>query len=109
MATLELIMFDADWCGVCKKWKRDVLPGYRETDLGAVIAFGSFDMKEQNSPLFDIKEKIREVPVFVLFQSGIEVARFTGYKDAETFWRELGKVAGPHVARYTRPQRAAAR
>jgi len=86
---LELVYFDADWCAPCRKFKKEVLPGWKESELGARIELRMAEMKDQTRLGIGFAEKIVEVPVFVLVENGVEVGRVVGYTTARKFWAEL--------------------
>lgn len=94
---LELIVFDADWCAPCRKFKKEVLPEYKRSELGAQIPMRLEEMRDQAKLGIELAEKVVEVPMFVLVSDGVEVARFAGYSTAPKFWAELRENAEPHM------------
>ena len=96
-SALELIVFDADWCAPCRKFKKEVLPEYRQSELGAQIPLQLKEMRDQGKLGVELAEKVNEVPLFVLVDKGVEVARFAGYSTPMKFWAELREHAEPHL------------
>lgn len=72
----KILVFTAEWCGVCKK----VLPKIREIDKGADdIDFEYIDTDDQ--PEVAKEYGITGVPTFIAFRKGEEVSRVRGYRD----------------------------
>lgn len=94
---LELIVFDADWCAPCRKFKKEVLPEWRQSELGARIRLELKELRDQGSLGIELAEKVSEVPVFVLVADGVEVGRIVGYSTSRKFWAELREQAEPHL------------
>lgn len=86
-SALELVMFDAPWCGHCRAFKRDVLPWYGSTQVGRVIPLR---LASSNQPVwFRLSMPIQGVPTFILVDGGREVRRFYGYSDPRAFFEKL--------------------
>jgi thiol-disulfide isomerase/thioredoxin len=94
---LELIMFDASWCGYCRQFKMEVFPIYSQTALGSKIPLEIVDLSDQDRVWFDLDERIEGVPTFVLVSDGSEVARFSGYSGPRAFFATLAQHAEPHL------------
>lgn len=90
---LELIMFDASWCGICRTFKSEVLPTYDETEIGSKVPIEVVDMTDQDSASFSLSDRVTGVPTFVLIKDGTEVARFSGYSDPSQFYARLESMA----------------
>ncbi len=89
---LVMIDFKAEWCGPCKMldrttWKDEkVITSVTEKAIAVKI-----DVDEQR----DIASKysIRSIPTIIFVDAdGKEVSRFIGYRDAEGFLKEFGKI-----------------
>ncbi|HRD76991.1 MAG TPA: thioredoxin family protein [Hyphomicrobiaceae bacterium] len=87
----ELIMFDATWCGYCKKFKREVAPTYSSTRAGGIFPLRIIDI-ERETPDFSLKEKVRGTPTFVIVADGIEIARFSGYGGPDHFYETMDRI-----------------
>lgn len=94
---LELVVFDADWCAPCRKFKKEVLPEWKQSELGAHIRLELKELRDQGNLGIELAEKVNEVPVFVLVADGVEVGRIVGYTTAGKFWAELREHAEPHL------------
>jgi len=92
-----LVVFDAPWCVVCKKFEAEVLPTYGKSDFAMRLSFYAFDYDRQNKVPFKLTAPIRSTPTFVLVERGQEVARFSGYTDPRNFYETLAHYLGPHL------------
>lgn len=95
-SALEIVYFDAEWCAPCRKFKKEVLPRWKETELGAVVDLRMAEMKDQGKLGIELAEKVVEVPVFVLVDNGVEVGRVVGYATPKKFWAELREAIEQH-------------
>jgi peptide methionine sulfoxide reductase msrA/msrB len=82
----QLIMFEAEGCGYCALFAREVLADWRSPvpvarTLAAAAPAG-----------WSLAEPLWATPTLVLFENGREQARHTGYDgDAAAFWRWLAR------------------
>ena len=81
----QLVVFESEHCGFCDQFKQDVLSDWQSpvavTTTRATQAPTGWTLEK---PLF-------ATPTMVLFKSGQEVARYTGYQgDTQRFWEWLG-------------------
>lgn len=79
----QLIAFEAEDCGYCRRFDRQVLSGWRQpVPIRAVNSAAP-------PPGWTLKSALFATPTVVLFKNGREVARHTGYQGPEPFWRWL--------------------
>jgi thioredoxin-related protein len=90
-AAAELVMFDAAWCGYCKKFKREVAPTYNSTAAGRIFPLRIIDI-DREKPDFSLKEAVRGTPTFVIVAEGMEIARFSGYGGPDHFYGTMEKI-----------------
>jgi methionine-R-sulfoxide reductase len=83
---LTLVMFEAEGCGSCKKFKQDIAIHWNaDVKLERTFDFNT-------NPEFVLGEPIFATPTFVMFDQGKEVSRYTGYDgDANRFWAWYGQ------------------
>ncbi len=81
----QLIVFEAEDCPYCKKFKADILNTWNsEVPIVATL--------NPNPPQdWKLEKALFATPTIVLFEEGKEVSRFTGYNgDKARFWKWLG-------------------
>ena len=80
----QLIAFEADYCAYCKKFNADIANQWQHsTPL----------VKTHLTQLpkgWTLKEALFATPTIVYFKNKTEVARFTGYTNAQAFWQWWG-------------------
>ena len=84
-AARQLVVYEAEDCAYCERFKTDVLKHW-----AASVAY--VQTRSQQAPTGWILAKaLVATPTIVLFERGKEVSRFTGYAgDAKKFWQWLG-------------------
>lgn len=87
----ELVMFDAKWCGYCKRFHREVGATYGESDVAQVFPLRVIDI-DREQPDFEAREQVRGTPTFVFVESGREIARFSGYTSPERFYETMRRA-----------------
>ena len=81
----QLVVFEAEECGYCRKFKADVLDHW-SADLQAVRSLSSTPPQG-----WTLEKALFATPTIVLFEQGREVSRYTGYDgDKLRFWKWLG-------------------
>lgn len=84
-AERQLVVFEAEDCAFCKKFKAEVLSTWQSevpivTTLNPNVPEG-----------WHLEKALFATPTIVLFEQGKEVSRYTGYNgDKERFWKWLG-------------------
>ncbi|MFB1486685.1 MULTISPECIES: peptide-methionine (S)-S-oxide reductase MsrA [unclassified Thiocapsa] len=81
----QLIMFEAEDCSFCERFRAEVLDGWQaEVPIAATL--------NPNPPKgWTLEKTLFATPTIVLFEKGKEVSRYTGYQgDQDRFWRWLG-------------------
>jgi thiol-disulfide isomerase/thioredoxin len=96
---LELVMFDAPWCGYCRQFRREVVPIYQRTVIGRKIPLQIVDLDGQEGVTFNLDEGVAGVPTFVLVHDNNEVARFSGYSGSKDFFETLADEAQPFLGK----------
>lgn len=83
--TRQLVVFEAEDCGYCKQFKKEVLDHWKSS-VPVVRTLNP------NPPTGWVLEKsLFATPTIVLFERGKEVSRYTGYNgDQKRFWHWLG-------------------
>lgn len=84
-----LVMIETPDCPYCKKWEREVGPGYRASDEGKMAPL--VKRMKGHADLAGIRG-VAYSPTFILFDRGSEIGRIIGYAGADFFWGELGRL-----------------
>lgn len=84
-----LVMIEGPDCPYCRKWEREIGPGYRASDEGK---FAPLVKRMKGHPDVAGIRGVAYTPTFVLYDRGTEVGRIIGYAGADFFWGELGRL-----------------
>ena len=87
----ELVMFDAKWCGHCKRFHREVGESYGQSDVAQVFPLRVIDI-DHEQPDFEVRERVRSTPTFVFVEDGREIARFSGYASPDRFYDTMRRA-----------------
>lgn len=83
--TRQLIVFEAEDCPFCKKFKADVLSNW-QSEVPIVTTLNPHPPKG-----WTLEKALFATPTIVLFEQGKEVSRYTGYNgEKDRFWKWLG-------------------
>lgn len=89
----ELVMFDDPTCVWCRKWLREVGPGYPHSDEGHLAPLRRIDIKNQSASGVALKASVTATPTFVVADDeGREVGRITGYPGPDFFYPALDEI-----------------
>ncbi|UCV09897.1 peptide-methionine (S)-S-oxide reductase MsrA [Dechloromonas denitrificans] len=81
----QLIVFEADDCAYCRKFKADVLDHWKSPV--AVVR----TLHPEAPAGWSLEKALFATPTMVLFEKGKEVSRYTGYNgETARFWKWLG-------------------
>lgn len=84
-AKRQLIVFEAEDCAYCKRFKAEILDGWT-----AEVAIAR-TMSAESPAGWTLEKSLFATPTIVLFEGGKEVSRYTGYNgDKARFWKWLG-------------------
>lgn len=84
-----LLMVDDVNCVYCRRWDRDVAPGYAKSAEGRFAPLTR--LRRGDARLAGIPG-LAYTPTFVLFVEGREMGRIVGYPGADFFWAELSAM-----------------
>ncbi len=84
-----LVMIEGPDCVYCRKWEREIGPGYRASDEGKIAPLVK---RMKGHPDVAGIRGVAYTPTFVLYDRGTEVGRIIGYAGADFFWGELGRL-----------------
>ena len=81
----QLIVFEADDCPFCEKFKEEILSSWKaETPIKATLS-------PKPPKNWKLKKTLFATPTIVLFEKGVEISRYTGYNSEKArFWKWLG-------------------
>lgn len=97
-AAAELVMFDARWCGICKRFLKEVgTEGYRSSEAARSFPLRVVDF-DRDRQSFRLKEPVTGAPTFVLIEDNREIARFAGYSSRSQFFRAVAELAAEYEA-----------
>lgn len=81
----QLVVFEAEDCPYCAKFKSEVLSKW-QADVAVATT-----LSPQPPTGWTLEKALFATPTMVLFEDGREVARYTGYNgEAQKFWQWLG-------------------
>jgi methionine-R-sulfoxide reductase len=85
LKTLQIIVFEAEDCGSCKKFKKDIADNW-QAEVKMTKTFNFTDNKN-----ITLNEQIWATPTIVMLENNVETSRFTGYDgDKNSFWSWYG-------------------
>lgn len=84
-----LVMIEGPDCPYCRKWERDIGPGYRASDEGRIAPL--VKRMKGHADVAQIRG-IAYTPTFILVDRGTEVGRIIGYAGPDFFWGELERL-----------------
>jgi hypothetical protein len=97
-----LLMVDDAGCVYCRKWDREVAPGYENSDEGRAAPLVRRPIRSADVTRYP---GVRYTPTFLLLVEGREIGRIIGYPGPDLFWGEFnalfaksGLKATPHKA-----------
>lgn len=77
---LTLVVVEADWCGWCKRFRRDVAPKYGDSPYASRAPLRYVQLDDQRNAGLQLASHVRAVPTFVLVDgAGREIDRLRGY------------------------------
>lgn len=79
--TVQLIAFEAEDCGYCRQFDKEILSGWSQTV--PITAANTASPPDG----WTLKQTLLATPTIVLFRNRQEVARYTGYQGADKFWQ----------------------
>lgn len=84
------VLFTADWCGPCRRFK----PAFERRAAATERLFLSVDVSDEESPLWDTLG-LRVVPTVIVFKSGEAVHKeggFLGERDLDRILAAVGEA-----------------
>ncbi|SDL00398.1 thioredoxin family protein [Paracoccus chinensis] len=87
-----LLMVEAPRCPFCAAFRREVLPGYASHPLGRAAPLTAVPIDGPWPDGLALARAPQASPTFILLENRMEIGRFEGYDDPETFWRTLGDL-----------------
>lgn len=85
-----LLMAEVSRCPFCRAFRREVLPGYASHPLGRAAPLTAVPIDGPWPDGLALASAPYASPTFILLENRMEVGRFEGYENPETFWRALG-------------------
>lgn len=90
----ELLYFFSSSCSYCRAFDAEVAAIYPRTDVAALAPMKRIEVDPYTlQPLREkVMFKVTSVPVFLLVEDSIEIARFAGYTSDELFWMSMERM-----------------
>jgi thioredoxin-related protein len=88
----ELVVFEAPGCVYCAYFRRDVLPGYLNSQRAAEVPIRFVDVEHADALEAALASPLTIVPTVVLLEEGREVNRITGYPGPENFFQMVSRI-----------------
>ena len=83
---LELLVFEADSCGYCEIFRRDIAPGYNLAPLATTAPLRFIDIGKVDLDKLGLTARLEVLPTTVLMKNGHEVERISGLTAPSTFY-----------------------
>jgi len=92
--TAKLVVVETESCGWCRRFRRDVEPGYGQTVYAAQAPLHFVLARDLTSTGYQVRSPVRAVPTFILVdRQGREVDRLRGYPGgAAPFYAALDRL-----------------
>lgn len=87
-----LLMVETPRCPFCAAFRREVLPDYAAHPLGRTAPLMVVPIDGPWPDGLALGRAPQASPTFILLENRMEVGRFQGYDDPQTFWRTLGDL-----------------
>lgn len=83
-----LVLFERHDCPYCRRWLREVAPGWNASDLGRRVPLRRVDIgRDPLPPDLAFLRGTVFTPTFVLVKDGREIGRIIGYQGEALFWQ----------------------
>lgn len=90
----ELVVFEADGCIYCQNFRSDVLPLYRESQIGRETPIRFVNVSRSDETKMGLSGAITIAPTVVLMHQGQEVDRIVGYTGPFNFMKMVAYMLG---------------
>lgn len=90
----ELVVFEADGCVYCQHFRSDVLPLYRESQIGRETSIRFVNVSRSDETKMGLSSAITIAPTVVLMHKGQEVDRIVGYSGPFNFMKLVAYMMG---------------
>jgi thioredoxin-related protein len=90
----ELVVFEADGCIYCDSFRRDVLPLYRESQIGRETPIRFVNVSRSDETRMGLSSAITVAPTVVLMSQGQEIDRIVGYTGPVNFMKIVAHMMG---------------
>lgn len=88
----ELLVFEAEGCGYCNLFRRDVAPAYERSPRARDVPMRFIDANRTDIKRLNLAEPLKVVPTIVLMVNGREAQRITGYMGPEPFFHMISTL-----------------
>ena len=90
----ELVVFEADGCIYCQHFRTDVLPLYKESQIGRETPIRFVNVSRSDETTMGLNGAITIAPTVVLMHKGQEIDRIVGYSGPFNFMKLVAYMMG---------------
>ncbi len=90
--SINLLMFEEDYCSWCEKWNEEIGGIYHLTPQACYADIKRVQITDPLPESLGLAEPVSYTPTFVLVYQDREIGRITGYPREDFFWPMLDEI-----------------
>jgi thioredoxin family protein len=83
---LELVVFEAQHCGYCEIFRRDIVPSYNLAPMSTAAPMRFIDISRVDVDKLGLSARLDVLPTTVMMKDGREIERISGLTSPSTFY-----------------------